>query len=235
MWVSSRGARISWIARTITAIRVAPLVPLFVFVVLAHASAQGVREHTRLTPNRSTTVSEQQATELTLTVSQAAVQPVYIWVRTAGVIDPSKKVITSSLSSSEGALIKVGQRVRAFSPESRSRMYQATVSHVVRQGDRTEVAATLNGQALETSTRYVLEIVAEGGDLLSVPNEAIIETGGRQVVYVQQAGGNYVPREIKAGVRGELFTQVLEGLNAGEQVVTIGSFFIDAEHKLKNQ
>jgi Cu(I)/Ag(I) efflux system membrane fusion protein len=80
----------------------------------------------------------------------------------------------------------------------------------------------------------VLEIVAEGGDLLAVPNEAIIETGGTQVVYVQQAGGRYAPREIKTGLRGELFTQVIEGLTAGEQVVTIGSFFIDAEHKLKN-
>jgi multidrug efflux pump subunit AcrA (membrane-fusion protein) len=113
-------------------------------------------------------------------------------------------------------------------------MYQATVSRVARQGDRTEITATLNGQALETSTHYVLEIVAEGGDLLAVPNEAIIETGGTQVVYVQQAGGRYAPREITAGLRGELFTQVIEGLAAGEQVVTIGSFFIDAEHKLKN-
>jgi Cu(I)/Ag(I) efflux system membrane fusion protein len=76
--------------------------------------------------------------------------------------------------------------------------------------------------------------VVEGGDLLSVPNEAIIETEGRQVVYVQQPGGNYVPRDITTGIRGELFTEVLEGVEAGEQVVTIGSFFIDAEHKLKN-
>jgi hypothetical protein len=30
-----------------------------------------------------------------------------------------------------------------------------------------------------------------------------------------------------------LFTQVIDGLKSGEQVVTIGSFFIDAEHKLK--
>jgi hypothetical protein len=34
-------------------------------------------------------------------------------------------------------------------------------------------------------------------------------------------------------MRGELFTQVLDGLTPGEQVVTTGSFFIDAEHKLK--
>jgi len=53
------------------------------------------------------------------------------------------------------------------------------------------------------------------------------------VVYVLQPGGAYAPREVSTGVQGELFTQVTDGLKAGEQVVTIGSFFIDAEHKLK--
>ena len=209
-------------------------ITLIFFTGLVQTSAQSVRDHVRITPDRSTTVSEKQATELTLTVTEAAVRPIQIWVRTAGIIDQSKKSVTATLPAHEAALVKAGQRVRAFSPESRSRMYQATVSRVTPGNGRTSVTATLNGQAFETSSRYVLEIVAEGGEFLSVPNEAIIETGGKQVVYVQQAGGNYVPRGITAGIRGELFTQVLEGLKAGEQVVTIGSFFIDAEHKLKN-
>ena len=209
-------------------------ITLLLFVGLLPASAQSVRDHVRITPDRSTTVSEKQATELTLTVTEASVRPIQIWVRTAGVIDASKKSVTAVLPRHEAALVKAGQRVRAFSPESRSRMYQATVSRVAAQEGRTSVTATLNGQAFETSSRYVLEIVAEGGEFLSVPNEAILETGGTQMVYVQQAGGTYIPRGIKAGMRGELFTQVLEGLTAGEQVVTIGSFFIDAEHKLRN-
>jgi len=207
---------------------------LLILTGFATASAQSVRDHVRITPDRSTIVSEKQATELTLTVTEAAVRPIQIWVRTAGIIDQSKKSVRATLPAHEAALVKAGQRVRAFSPESRSRMYQATVSSVVPDNGRMLVIATLNGRAFETSSRYVLEIVAEGGEFLSVPNEAIIETGGKQVVYVQQAGGNYVPRGITAGIRGELFTQVQEGLKAGEQVVTIGSFFIDAEHKLKN-
>jgi hypothetical protein len=194
---------------------------LTLLIAPGYAEAQSVRDHVRITPDRSTTVTEKQATELTLTVTAAAVQPVFIWLRTAGLIDPSKKVITASVPAGQGELIKVGQRVRAF-------------TRVGRQGERTAVTATLNGQALETSTRYVLEIVAEGGDLLAVPNEAIIEQGGQQIVYVQQSAGNYQPRQIKAGVRGELFTEVVDGLKPGEQVVTIGSFFIDADHKLKN-
>jgi len=75
--------------------------------------------------------------------------------------------------------------------------------------------------------------VTELGEFLSVPNEAIIETEGKQVVYVQQGQGRYVAKAIRTGVQGELFTQILEGLEPGEQVVTFGSFFIDAEYQLK--
>jgi len=38
---------------------------------------------------------------------------------------------------------------------------------------------------------------------------------------------------VQIGLQGELFTEVTGGLKEGEQVVTFGSFFIDADHKLK--
>jgi Cu(I)/Ag(I) efflux system membrane fusion protein len=112
-------------------------------------------------------------------------------------------------------------------------MSQGRIAGIAPRGDRVEVRVTLAGQGLEDGPLYVLEIVTEPGEFLSVPNEAILETGGKHVVYVQQPGGRYTPREIEPGIRGELFTQVLNGLTPGEQVVTTGSFFIDAEHKLK--
>jgi len=78
-----------------------------------------------------------------------------------------------------------------------------------------------------------MEIVVERGPFLSVPNEAIIEEGDTHIVYVQTQPGQYVPAEIHTGMQGELFTQVLDGVKDEAQVVTFGSFFIDAEHKLK--
>ena len=112
-------------------------------------------------------------------------------------------------------------------------MYQARVSAIDSRQDGVMVSATLAGPGRQDSVRYILEIVTERGDVLSVPNEAVIEIDGKQVVYVQEQQGRYVPRDIQLGVQGELFAQVLSGLKPGEQVVTFGSFFIDAEHKLK--
>ena len=195
--------------------------------------SQSVREHTRPTPNRSTAVTESQASELTLTTTEVAVRPIQVWVRTAGAIDASRKSVVALVPATDGALIRVGQRVRMFSPQSRSRMYQARISRVEPRGPQLAVTATLVGTGYENSVRYILEIVTERGEFLSVPNEAILETGGKQIVYVEQSDGSYGRREIAVGAQGELFTQVLEGLKPGERVVTIGSFFIDADYKLK--
>lgn len=199
----------------------------------AGVPAQSIRDHVRLKGPRSTAVTESQANELTLTLTEAAVRPIQVWVRTAGPVDRSGRTVTASLAAADGALVKVGQRVRAFPPESRSSMYQASITQVAARGDRVQVAAMLSGPGREDSTRYVLEIVTERGEFLSVPNEAIIETGGKSTVYVQQEQGRYLPREIQSGIQGERYTQVLSGLKPGEQVVTFGSFFVDADQKLK--
>ena len=197
------------------------------------AGAQGVREHTRPKADRSTPISESQASELTLTLNDVSVRPIQVWVRTAGVIDATGKTVTALVSATDGARVKVGQRVRAFPPESRSSMYQARVSQVVPKNGGTMVSARLSGQGRQGSSRYILEIVTEHGEYLSVPNEAIIESGDTHTVYVQQQPGRYLPRDIQLGVQGELYTEIRNGLKAGEQVVTFGSFFIDADHKLK--
>ena len=210
-----------------------PLLPVLLLVSAVSANAQGVREHTRLTGNRPTRVTEAQASELTLTLTEASVRPIQIWVRTAGTIDAAGRSISAELPASQEKLVRAGQRARAFSPDTRSRMYQAEVTQVTRRADRVGVTLAVRGQALDQSRHFIVEIVTEDREVLSVPNEAIISTEGTSVVYVQGADGGYERREVHYGIQGELFTEVLDGLKNGEHVVTIGSFFIDAEHKLK--
>ena len=220
-------------------LRVRPPIPIsllvFAFSLAAgSAAAQGVREHTRLARPEGTTVTPSQAEALTLTVSAVSLRSVQSWIRTAGTIDATGKVLAASLSASDAALVKVGQRVRAFPPSSKSSMYQARVTRITpRSGGGAAAEASLVSPARQSSSVYVMEIVVEREPFLSVPNEAIIEEGDRHIVYMQQQPGQYVPREIHTGIQGELYTQVLDGVNDGDQVVTFGSFFIDAEHKLK--
>lgn len=206
---------------------------LLCLAAFAGLDAQSPRDRTRLKPGQATAVNESQASELTLTLTTVDVRPIQVWIRTAGTIAPGGRTITATVPAADARRIRIGQRVRAFPPESRSSMYQAFVGAVRIAGARASVVVELSNPAREGSTRYLLEIVTDDGDRLSVPNEALIERGGKHLVYVQQEQGKYLPREIQVGVQGELFTEVVGGLQTGEQVVTFGSFFIDAEHTLK--
>ena len=209
------------------------LVVLLLSLIAAIAAGQGVRDHTRLARPAGTTVTKSQAEALTLTVSTVSNRLIQTWVRLAGVIDRSGKILTGSLSGSDAALVKVGQRVRAFPPSSRSSMYQARVTRAASRGGDVAVEVSLASVAHTDDGLYVMEVVVERGPFLSIPNEAIIEEGDRHIVYVEQQPGQYVAREVHTGIQGELLTQVLDGVNEGDQVVTFGSFFIDAEQKLK--
>ena len=231
MWASTPGARISWTARTITAIkRILCLLGVTAALVAAGSPlALGAqRERTRLSPRRTTPVTESQASELTLTMTDVAVRPLQVWVRTAGAINDARTVVEAVVSPPDAVRIRAGQRVRAFSSETRSRMYQATIVQVRPQSGGVAITVAMVGRVLDESLHFVLEIVTDDGEFLSIPNEAIIESGGTPLVYVREPAGDFAPRDITLGVRGELFTEVREGLEPGQQVVTIGSFFIDA-------
>jgi hypothetical protein len=95
----------------------------YVFLILLSAlplSAQGIRERIRAaTPG--TKVSEARAADLTLTLGTASMRSIQQVVRTGGTIDKSPKVITATITTTEGSLVQVGQRVRSFPPESKSR------------------------------------------------------------------------------------------------------------------
>ena len=194
--------------------------------------AQGIRERIRM-DTRGAKVSGTQAADVTLTLSAVAVRPIQQIVRAGGTIDKSHKVVTATITTPEGSLLQVGQRVRSFPPESKSSMYQARVTRVASKDGKTVVEATLSGEGVEGRVNYVMEITVDRGEYLCIPSEAIIEEGDHRVVYLQQKDGSYVPRTIETGFQGELYTQVLGGLKDGDQVVTFGSFFIDSEYKLK--
>jgi len=79
---------------------------------------------------------------------------------------------------------------------------------------------------------YLDSTIAE--DSLVVPQEAVIDSGLRKVVFVALGKGKFQPREVKLGVEvnGDGF-QVLEGLNENEEIVISAQFMLDSESRLR--
>lgn len=71
------------------------------------------------------------------------------------------------------------------------------------------------------------------GRKLSIPSEAIMDTGTRQLVFVESAPGRFDPREVRVGPLAQGYRPVLSGLKEGEKVVVSGNFLIDSESRLK--
>ena len=69
--------------------------------------------------------------------------------------------------------------------------------------------------------------------ILAIPREALIPTGeGYRVVKITEEN-HYKPVEVKVGIRTEKTVQILEGLEAGDEVVLSGQFLIDSESNLQ--
>ena len=79
----------------------------------------------------------------------------------------------------------------------------------------------------------VFHIEGSGIPVATVPSNAIIDSGTRQVVLVSKGDGRFEPRPVKLGRRGDGRVEIVEGLKAGEEVVTSATFLIDAESNLQ--
>jgi len=70
-------------------------------------------------------------------------------------------------------------------------------------------------------------------DAVVLPTEAVIRTGRRALVYVQDAPGRFRPVEVELGPEVDGQVVVRSGIAAGQQVVASGQFLIDSEASMQ--
>jgi Cu(I)/Ag(I) efflux system membrane fusion protein len=107
---------------------------------------------------------------------------------------------------------------------------------------------TLSGSTRTGKVRFVLsnpdgllkpqmftdvEIKIDLGKRLVIPSDAVIDTGTKQVVYMDKGKGYFEPREVTLGMRADEMVEVIKGLKAGDKVSAAANFLIDSEAKLK--
>jgi Cu(I)/Ag(I) efflux system membrane fusion protein len=78
-----------------------------------------------------------------------------------------------------------------------------------------------------------VEIKIDLGKKIAIPDDAVIDTGTRQIVYVDRGEGNFEPRQVTLGLRAEGMREVLKGLKAGDRIAASAAFLIDSEAQIK--
>lgn len=136
-------------------------------------------------------------------------------------------------------LVRMGQQVQVEVPAMPGRMLTGTVRSIdpvldpTTRAARVRAVVTEEGGGLKPEMFVNASIVVELGEVLAVPEEAVINTGARQLVFVDQGEGLLEPRDVVLGAKAEGVYAVNSGVEEGETVVTNGNFLIDSESRLK--
>lgn len=153
--------------------------------------------------------------------------------------DLSHVWVEADFYESEAPLLRLGQRAKVQSPYDPS---------LTLAGEITFIAPTL---APETRTLGVrLELANRAGQLkpgmfvditvplssgegVTVPEDAVIDSGLRQVVFVEVTPGTFEPREVRVTLRGSGRALLASGVLEGERVASRANFLLDADSKLR--
>lgn len=136
--------------------------------------------------------------------------------------------------------LKEGQTVIAESPSWRGERFSGKLillPDVLDTSSRSlKAKARIQDPEKRMRSGMVLDVLIENelGKRLVVPEDAVLLTGERSVVFVADENDHFTVRDIRIGVLADGFYEVKSGLKEGERVVSSGAFFLDSEARLKS-
>lgn len=79
------------------------------------------------------------------------------------------------------------------------------------------------------------DVVLSGGarDAITIPDEAVLDSGLRKIVFVHTGEGRFEPREVTTGTRAGGRYEIVRGLAEGESVAASANFLLDSESRLR--
>ncbi len=156
------------------------------------------------------------------------------------IADLSTVWVLSDIYEYELPFVKVGEAAKIMLSYFPGKVFSSQIDYVY---------PTLSGNTRTATVRFTIpneggklkpemftnvELTIDLGKKLSIPDGAIIDTGERQVVYVDQGDGYFEPREVMLGLRADGWREVIKGVKEGERVAASSVFLIDSEAQLKN-
>jgi len=139
----------------------------------------------------------------------------------------------------ELSLIRPGQTITVELPAIPGKRLEGAIRSIDSVLDPTTRSArvravVVDAERLLKPEMYVnASIVVSLGEVLTIPEAAVFQTGTAQLVFVDKGEGIFEPREVVVGVNADGFYELKRGVAEGEVVVTSGNFLIDSESRLK--
>lgn len=154
--------------------------------------------------------------------------------------DISKVWVIADVFENEQSWLKVGQGAEVAVPAMGISAIQGSIDYIYPELDpvtrslRVRVVLTNNDKELRPNT--LAKVKLYGGpkrNVLSIPQEALIQTGSQNRVIVRNSDNSFVAKEVGVGMLSQGKAEILSGLDDGDLVVTSGQFLLDSEASLK--
>ena len=155
------------------------------------------------------------------------------------IADLSRVWILADLFGSEAQSVHPGAIARVTLP-GQGKSFTARVSDVLPEIDpatrtlKLRLEADNPGFALRPDMYVDVELPVTMRTGLTVPQDAVLDSGRGQRVFVESSNGVFEPRAVEAGWRSGGRVEIVRGLAEGERVVAEGTFLVDSESRLKS-
>lgn len=147
--------------------------------------------------------------------------------------------VYASVYESDLPAVTKGMRAEIGPPNNKSFLLEGEVKSVEPILDATTRTATARifvpniPQAIRPDTYVDVVLKKDLGEHLAIPFDAVIDTGTRQIVFVDLGDGYLEPREVTLGMKAGDDYPVVSGLVVGEKVVTSAHFLLDSESQIQ--
>ncbi len=154
------------------------------------------------------------------------------------IADLSTVWISADIYESEVAATKVGQPATVTFAAYPGKAFHGKVAYVYptlnTEARTVRVRSEFQNPELKLKPGMYGNVILQTAAVktLVVPKEAVLDTGLRQLVFLDRDQGIYQPYPVKLGRQSQDRVEVLEGLKEGDRVVTSANFLLDAESKL---
>jgi RND family efflux transporter MFP subunit len=155
------------------------------------------------------------------------------------VADLSTVWVIADVFEYEAANVRLNQPASLTLEYLPGRVFRGRVSYILPQVDpatrtlKVRLAFDNPGFALKPDMYGEVDLETGVMRKLVVPETAVLNSGDRQVVFLDRGNGRYEPRAVKIGAQTGGRIEILSGLQDGDRIVTSGNFLIDSESQLK--
>lgn len=156
------------------------------------------------------------------------------------ITDLSTIWVNADVYEYEVPFVRVGQTADMQLSYYAGRTYKGKITYIYPTVDpmartvKVRIEFTNPGFDLKPQMFANIQLNINYGKQVLIPQEAVMDSGEKQYVFLVHDGGVFEPRTVQLGAKFEGKVVVLSGLKAGETIVTSGNFLIDSESRLKS-